>query len=84
MGRRKYFTCLECGGVMEFGDEEVLVCTSCGYSVEASYYNNWKLDKEMEEYKEDEDDVYGSMPECCKACGGPYPSCTTSCKIFDD
>lgn len=25
-----------------------------------------------------------SMPECCVACGGPYPDCTISCSIFDD
>lgn len=24
------------------------------------------------------------IPECCIACGGPYPSCRNSCKIFDD
>ena len=24
------------------------------------------------------------MPACCKNCGGPYPDCMTSCKIFDD
>lgn len=31
----------------------------------------------------DEDDV-DDMPACCRACGGPYPSCMTSCKMFDD
>ena len=24
------------------------------------------------------------IPEGCIACGGPYPSCMTSCKMFDD
>ena len=24
------------------------------------------------------------IPEGCAACGGPYPSCKTSCPIFDD
>ena len=24
------------------------------------------------------------MPEGCKACGGPWPDCETSCSIFDD
>lgn len=23
-------------------------------------------------------------PAGCRACGGPYPSCTTSCSMFDD
>lgn len=30
------------------------------------------------------DDFYDDMPEGCKACGGPYPDCTSSCKMFDD
>ena len=24
------------------------------------------------------------VPEGCRACGGPYPNCMTSCNIFDD
>ena len=24
------------------------------------------------------------MPPYCKTCGGPYPSCKISCKLFDD
>lgn len=23
-------------------------------------------------------------PAGCRACGGPYPYCKTSCKLFDD
>lgn len=26
----------------------------------------------------------GDIPAACIACGGPYPSCTISCKLFDD
>lgn len=33
------------------------------------------------EYDDDDDD---GVPECCRACGGNYPDCTDSCKIFDD
>lgn len=25
-----------------------------------------------------------AIPEGCRACGGPYPNCMTSCNIFDD
>jgi hypothetical protein len=28
-------------------------------------------------------DPIGNQPDCCKSCGGPYPSCMSSCKIFD-
>ena len=24
------------------------------------------------------------IPEGCRACGGPYPSCMSSCPMFDD
>ena len=36
--------------------------------------------EEEEEYYQECDDI----PEGCAACGGPYPQCTTSCKLFDD
>lgn len=26
----------------------------------------------------------GDIPAGCAACGGPYPSCKTSCNLFDD
>ena len=34
----------------------------------------------LDQLKHDDDDI----PEGCAACGGPYPSCTTSCPLFDD
>ena len=46
-------------------------CTKCGC---VNYIN------EDEIIEEDEDGV----PEGCQACGGPYPDCKYSCKIFDD
>lgn len=45
--------------------------------------HEFKVDDEFEEedeYEEDELDV----PEGCRACGGDYPNCTTSCPLFDD
>ena len=26
----------------------------------------------------------GDIPDVCFACGGPYPDCTTSCKMISD
>lgn len=34
-----------------------------------------------DEGNEDNED---NIPEGCLACGGPYPSCKTSCPLFDD
>lgn len=75
------YICEECGGKMEKADDTVLVCKECGYSTDIDDYGD------AHEY----DDYYSSVkesdadePECCKACGGPYPECMTSCKIFDD
>ena len=37
-------------------------------------------DKEEPFDNEESDDI----PFVCRACGGPYPDCTDSCKIFED
>lgn len=46
-----------------------------------------KDDDEYEDiYKEDKSDreYRGNIPSGCAACGGPYPSCMSSCPMFDD
>ena len=76
------YLCYECGTKMDKADDEVLVCASCGHSVDIEDYG----------YENEYDDYYSSIkeetlddaPEGCAACGGPYPSCKTSCKLFDD
>lgn len=42
-------------------------------------------------YENDYGEYYGDItysdddiPEGCEACGGPWPDCTTSCKLIDD
>ena len=69
--------CGHCGHDLEEIGMNIYECPNCGYS----------FNDETEEvlstsiYSEaDEDDI----PEGCKACGGPYPDCTTSCSLFDD
>ena len=69
-----YFICKECGALMDL--DGVLRCPSCGYSVEREDYD-------YEEYFDDDCDD-DRIPTGCMACGGPYPQCTTSCKLFDD
>ena len=58
------------------GGCDILVCPSCG----------WQIDEMEYEYEDDElhyldEDV---PPAGCRACGGPYPQCKSSCKLFDD
>lgn len=76
-----YAICNECGAVMDrrpdpAGGCDIYTCPSCG----------WEID-EMEYEYEDEDEMSepGDVPPAgCRACGGPYPHCKTSCKAFDD
>lgn len=44
---------------------------------EQNYETVYKEDKKQREYK-------GHIPSGCAACGGPYPSCMSSCPMFDD
>lgn len=53
-----------------------------GYPTLASTYED--RDEEDEYHLPDDYEPEEDMPECCIACGGPYPQCTTSCKLFDD
>lgn len=83
---RGYAICNECGAVMEQAEEDgcgIYICPSCGFKADESDYEY--------EYDEDEewtDEMFfmeqGDIPPSgCRACGGPYPYCKTSCKLFD-
>lgn len=69
--------CGHCGHDLVEIEMDIYECPNCGYSfndvtdevLSASIFSD-----------SDEDDI----PEGCKACGGPYPNCTTSCPMFDD
>lgn len=76
-------SCGCCGTEMRFSIAKLkFMCPSCGHTM---YLDEYALNGDDnadydEYYQEPEDDI----PECCKACGGPYPNCRSSCKIFDD
>ena len=63
--------CPCCGEAMgySYGKSE-FKCFSCGCILDEN-------DLEIDDYTDD-------IPWSCKNCGGPYPLCTTSCKMFDD
>lgn len=35
------------------------------------------------DFEQEEYDI-NDIPEGCRACGGEYPHCTSSCPLFDD
>ncbi len=62
--------CPQCGETMKYSySNSEFKCYNCGYI----------MDEDDWEYDEDEE-----MPWVCSNCGGPWPSCTTSCKMFDE
>ena len=72
--------------------DEVKFCPYCNRRVEMTNIG-WVCEYCSEVLSDDEvtDEPKGNvegedddMPECCRACGGPYPDCQTSCSIFDD
>lgn len=96
-GRIYRVVCPFCGKILDdtvYDFYEDFDCPNCGEiggnDVEEVYD---ELDNEIvevsfdDEDEEDEDNYYDDeeeIPEGCAACGGPYPSCKTSCNIFED
>lgn len=63
--------CPECGTTMRYSySKSEFKCFNCGYVMDEG---DW-------DYESDDEDI----PFACKTCGGPYPKCMTSCKMFDD
>ena len=83
-----FVNCKKCGTYMDYqaGDSGMFSswykCPVCGSRVkESTVYS--QLDRENEQYL----DSFGydnDIPECCEACGGPWPDCSSSCSMFDD
>lgn len=78
-----YAICNDCGAVMDLDEEyDVYVCPACGYEADRMEY----------EYEKDEEwtsemlDIYeGDIPpDGCRECGGPYPDCEISCRLYDE
>ena len=61
----------------------------CGYWTCSNCCNLNKIGKSEivfdnhEDYSYDDEEVE-ETPVGCTACGGPYPNCMTSCKLFDE
>ncbi len=83
-----YAICNKCGAVMDRKEDpkggcDIYVCPSCGWEVDEMEYEyedseeEWDLEI-LSHYKGD------IPPAGCRACGGPYPHCKSSCKLFDE
>ena len=79
--------CFMCGHKMIPQPTGELECPNCDNSLYP-----WEYDEALSDWEQKvlvelgyfEDDSYDSIPEGCAACGGPWPDCETSCKMFDD
>lgn len=81
--------CPDCHIPLAHRPEGYYECEICNYSItdeeaeegyghptlESTYEDELYNDPETAEYRK---------PEICKACGGPYPLCSSSCDMFDD
>lgn len=79
--------CNECGAIMEPTANDLeygLICPNCGWGADSMEYE-YDYGEELE-LAPNIVDMFGGevIPDCCAACGGPYPDCMGSCKIFDD
>ena len=83
--------CNNCGALM---DEEirnrigVFTCPACGWECDVMDYE-YEEEDVMELAQDERGDEYliprGDMPPAgCRVCGGPYPDCKASCKMYDD
>ena len=79
---RGFAICNRCGAVMDRREDprggcDIYACPSCG----------WEIDEMEYEYESGDDYLVfrNDMPPAgCRACGGPYPYCKPSCRMFDD
>lgn len=65
--------CKKCNVIMDYSSKLGFRCSSCGMKVSIEQYYS----RNTYNYNE-------TPPVGCAACGGPYPYCKTSCKLFDD
>ncbi len=91
---RGYAICNECGAVMERkkdpkGGFDIYACPSCGWEISEWDYEYESKDPFELVYDEEtgKDILIPRMdmpPAGCRVCGGPYPDCKASCKMYDD
>lgn len=59
-----------------------IICPRCGAEIEEQWHG---FECSCGYFQRSEDKSYsGYVPSGCRACGGPYPQCKSSCNLFDD
>lgn len=70
--------CPNCGETMRYSYvEDEFKCFSCGYTMDA---DDWDYENDVNYIPDDEDEP----PFGCRACGGPWPDCVSSCNLMGD
>ena len=90
---RGFAICNRCGAVMDRREDprggcDIYACPSCGWEIDEMEYE-YESGDPMELVQDERGDDYlvfrNDMPPAgCRACGGPYPYCKPSCRMFDD
>lgn len=82
--------CPDCHCLMQHKDG-YWECAICKYSITDEESAEGEGCPSLEStYARDYDDYFSRMnlsdnkPACCEACGGPWPDCESSCKLFND
>ena len=70
---KKCDSIMDCETTIEIGD--VYTCPFCGWG----FFGEGADYEEFESYERDSVDV----PDGCLGCGGPYPLCKSSCRMFE-
>lgn len=84
-----YAICNKCGAVMNrrtdpAGGCDIYTCPSCRWEIDELEYE-YEGPDEIEWMDDGLGVIKGDVPPAgCRACGGPYPYCKASCKMFDD
>lgn len=90
---RGFAICNKCGAVMDRKEDpkggcDIYACPSCGWEIDEMEYE-YESGDPMELVQDERGDDYlifrdDMLPAGCRACGGPYPYCKVSCRMFDD
>jgi len=83
--------CNQCGAVMTESMRDRIsyyTCPACGWEIDVMDYE-YEDDDDMELVLDENGEEFliprmDMPPAGCRACGGPYPYCKSTCKEYDD